>query len=164
MPFIPRILRDFATLAKSPPIALLRIPRHVFLLVVNVATQYLCVRGVNRLAAISSALTITIVLNVRKFISLALSVAIFGNPLATGVKIGGVFVAIGAAWYALESNGRPLERYPPNYLPSSSPGCVCCFPHFLRVVARTEGYSRNRGRERKCHCYRNRLLAGRFRR
>lgn len=89
---------------KSPPIAipLLGIPRHVFLLLINVATQYLCVRGVNRLAAISSALTITIVLNVRKFISLALSVAIFGNPLTTGVKIDGVFVATGATWYAFK--------------------------------------------------------------
>lgn len=86
---------------------------------VNVATQYLCVRGVNRLTAISSALTITIVLNVRKFASLALSVAIFGNTLAPGVKIGAAFVATGASWYAFESKRRTVKRYFPPLLPLS---------------------------------------------
>ncbi len=82
------------------------IPRHIFFLIINVATQYICVRGVNRLSAISTALTIAIILNIRKFTSLALSVAIFGNKLSTGVKIGAVLVGAGAAWYAYESRGR----------------------------------------------------------
>jgi len=76
-------------------------------------TQYLCVRGVNRLSAISTALTIAIILNIRKFTSLALSVALFGNKLAMGVKVGVVLVAAGAAWYAYESRGRNNKRYSP---------------------------------------------------
>lgn len=92
------------------------IPRHLFFLLINVATQYLCVRGVNRLSAISTALTITIILNLRKFTSLALSVIIFGNKLATGVKIGAVLVGAGAAWYAFESRGRSINRYIPQSL------------------------------------------------
>jgi len=88
----------------------LTIPRHVFFLIINVITQYLCVRGVNRLTAISTALSIAIILNIRKFVSLALSVAVFGNKLATGVKIGAVLVGLGAAWYAWEGRGRSHKR------------------------------------------------------
>jgi hypothetical protein len=43
--------------------------------------------------------------------SLALSVAIFGNKLATGVKIGAILVGAGAAWYAYESRGRTQKRF-----------------------------------------------------
>jgi len=42
-----------------------------------------------------------------------LSVAIFGNTLATGVKIGALGVAAGAAWYAYESSKTRVTRYPP---------------------------------------------------
>jgi solute carrier family 35 (UDP-xylose/UDP-N-acetylglucosamine transporter), member B4 len=79
---------------------------------INVFTQYICVRGVNRLTAISTALTIAIVLNIRKFTSLALSVVIFGNKLAAGVKIGAILVGAGAAWYAYESRNRPKQFCP----------------------------------------------------
>ena len=65
----------------------------------------------NKLSAISTALTIAIILNIRKFTSLALSVALFGNKLALGVKVGAVLVAGGAAWYAYESRGRTIKRY-----------------------------------------------------
>ena len=125
IPLLPRIIKDVTILSRSPPLILpnhltsllalqhIRIPRHLFFLAINVLTQYLCVRGVNRLSAISTALTITIILNIRKFTSLALSVAVFGNKLAFGVKIGTVMVAAGAAWYAYESKTR---RYSPIFL------------------------------------------------
>ena len=76
----------------------------------NVAAQYVCVRGVNRLASVSSALAIAIILNVRKFVSLALSVVIFGNTLSTGLTTGAVLVGMGAAWYAYESRGRTIQK------------------------------------------------------
>jgi len=79
---------------------------------INVITQYICVRGVNRLTAISTALTIAIILNIRKFTSLALSVVIFGNKLPTGVKIGAILVGTGAAWYAYESRNRSKQYRP----------------------------------------------------
>ncbi|KAA8573662.1 hypothetical protein EYC84_005243 [Monilinia fructicola] len=50
----------------------------------NVLTQYACIRGVNLLAAASSALTVTIVLNVRKLISLLLSIWLFGIDSVLG--------------------------------------------------------------------------------
>jgi UAA transporter family len=100
---IPHVLSEFFPFP-------LTIPRHLFFLFINVITQYLCVRGVNRLTAISTALSIAIILNIRKFVSLALSVAVFGNKLATGVKIGALLVAVGAAWYAWEGRGRSHKR------------------------------------------------------
>ena len=114
-------MKDFHTLASSPSIHIpaliaelvpvpLAIPRQIFFLIINVVTQYLCVRGVNRLTAISPALTIAIVLNIRKFTSLALSVVVFGNPLPAGVKLGATLVGAGAAWYAFESSGRQIKR------------------------------------------------------
>jgi solute carrier family 35 (UDP-xylose/UDP-N-acetylglucosamine transporter), member B4 len=117
IPLLPSILRDVHLMSLSPTVAIppslqtlfphpLTIPRHLFYLSINVATQYICVRGVNRLSAISTALTITVILNIRKFTSLALSVAVFGNKLATGVKFGALVVAAGAAWYAYESKSR----------------------------------------------------------
>ena len=93
-------------------------------------TQYLCVRGVNRLSAISTALTIAIILNIRKFTSLALSVALFGNKLATGVKIGAILVAAGAAWYAYESRGRTVKRYNP---PDTQTPCANSMRGSLKV-------------------------------
>jgi solute carrier family 35 (UDP-xylose/UDP-N-acetylglucosamine transporter), member B4 len=122
IPLLPRIFRDFHTLTQSPYVQIppsiaalfpyqLLIPRHILFLIINVATQYLCVRGVNRLSAISTALTITIILNIRKFTSLALSVIVFGNKLATGVKIGAILVALGAAWYAYESGNRAFRSF-----------------------------------------------------
>ena len=162
IPLLPRIIRDFHTLSLSPLVHIppliaeiipfpLHIPRHLFFLLLNVLTQYLCVRGVNRLSAISTALTITIILNLRKFTSLALSVAIFGNKLATGVKIGAILVGTGAAWYAYESRGRAIKRYRSKpLLPAARFPCG----EGLNVVVRMAGYCQSRGvRRMRCLSY-----------
>jgi UDP-xylose/UDP-N-acetylglucosamine transporter B4 len=78
-------------------------PIKVFVLLVNAVTQYLCIRGVYLLAAKSSSLTVTIVLNIRKLVSLLLSIWIFGNSLATGVSLGAGLVFLGGALYGIES-------------------------------------------------------------
>ncbi|KAJ1962574.1 golgi uridine diphosphate-N- acetylglucosamine transporter, partial [Dispira parvispora] len=57
------------------------IPSLWFYLVLNIGTQYVCATGVNRLTAITSSLTVNLVLNIRKLVSLILSVIIFNNPL-----------------------------------------------------------------------------------
>lgn len=69
----------------------------------NALTQYLCIRGVHYLSAKSSSLTVTIVLNIRKLLSLVLSIYLFGNDLALGVLVGGFLVFSGGALYGLES-------------------------------------------------------------
>lgn len=78
-------------------------PSKIFYLIINALTQYICIRGVYLLAAKSSSLTVTIVLNIRKLVSLLLSIYIFGNSLAAGVLIGAGFVFLGGALYGVGS-------------------------------------------------------------
>jgi solute carrier family 35 (UDP-xylose/UDP-N-acetylglucosamine transporter), member B4 len=85
-----------------------RAPLQLILLLLNGVTQYCCIRGVNLLSAQSSSLTVTIVLNVRKLISLMLSIWLFGNRLTPGVLFGALLVFIGGGLYAL-----PAQRQLP---------------------------------------------------
>ncbi|KAK9351989.1 UAA transporter [Lipomyces doorenjongii] len=109
------IIDEFKTLSASPALALipthlapyvprLSVPQNVVYLVLNGATQYICVRGVNNLAGNATAVTVAIVLNVRKCISLLCSIYIFGNNLSLGTCFGAALVFGGAAWYSLESS------------------------------------------------------------
>lgn len=68
----------------------------------NALTQYICIRGVNLLSARTSALGVTIALNVRKLISLFLSIWLFGNELPPGVLVGAAIVFGSAGVWAVE--------------------------------------------------------------
>ena len=81
---------------------LARIPIQVAYLAMNALTQYLCIRGVHLLSAKSNSLTVTIVLNVRKLVSLLLSIYLFGNHLAGGVLAGAALVFVGGGLYGFE--------------------------------------------------------------
>ncbi|ODQ64442.1 UAA transporter [Nadsonia fulvescens var. elongata DSM 6958] len=70
-------------------------------LVLNAISQYVCVCGVNKLAGSSSALTVTIGLNIRKLVSLLLSILIFGNTLSPGAIFGAGLVFGGAFMYSV---------------------------------------------------------------
>ena len=130
-PFLPSLYRQFMRLATSAPLQLpfatvvgleavpeqlqsgidkIHIPSQLFYLVVNVLTQYACIRGVNLLAAASSALTVTIVLNIRKLVSLLLSIWLFGNRLATGTLVGAVVVFFAGGLYSLDPGKRLNTR------------------------------------------------------
>ncbi|ORY56668.1 upd-c transporter [Pseudomassariella vexata] len=133
LPFTMSLIRQFVQLARSPPLTLptfveqmdlpnvadavrdnikqIYIPSQVVYLALNVLTQYACIRGVNLLAAVSSALTVTIVLNIRKLVSLLLSIWLFGNKLATGTLIGALIVFGSGGLYSLGSS--PKTRSPP---------------------------------------------------
>lgn len=78
------------------------IPINVAYLLLNALTQYICIRGVYLLSAKTSSLTVVIVLNIRKLVSLMLSVYLFGNTLATGVLVGAVIVFVSGGLYAIE--------------------------------------------------------------
>ena len=82
----------------------LRIPVQVLTLILNSLTQYACIRGVNLLGARSSALGVTIVLNVRKLVSLFISILVFGNELPIGVMLGAAVVFASGAVYAWEGS------------------------------------------------------------
>lgn len=86
------------------------IPRQVLFLLLNSLTQYVCIRGVNILGSISSALTVTIVLNIRKLVSLLLSIWLFGNTLSSGVMAGATVVFAGAFLYGFESQRLGAKR------------------------------------------------------
>ncbi|KAJ5549727.1 hypothetical protein N7535_002336 [Penicillium sp. DV-2018c] len=79
-----------------------RMPIQVAYLVMNALTQYLCIRGVHLLSAKSSSLTVTIFLNIRKLVSLLLSIYLFGNDLAGGVLLGAALVFVGGGLYGFE--------------------------------------------------------------
>ena len=87
-----------------------RTPTQLVMLLMNGFTQYLCIRGVNLLSARSSSLTVTIVLNIRKLVSLLLSIWLFGNHLAPGVLLGALLVFSGGGLYALPAQ-KPVPRY-----------------------------------------------------
>lgn len=68
------------------------LPTQIANLGLNALTQFVCISGVNMLASRTSALSVSIVLNLRKLVSLILSIYIFGNSLPVGVVIGAVVV------------------------------------------------------------------------
>ena len=95
------------TLDKTPFLirsGLQLVPVQAFFLVMNGLTQYLCIRGVNLLSARTSSLTVAIILNIRKLVSLLLSIWLFGNRLAPGVLLGAGLVFLGGALYAIPDN------------------------------------------------------------
>ncbi len=131
LPFLPSLSRQFMKLANSAPLALplptvndypnlspnvqraldsIHIPSQLFYLTLNVLTQYACIRGVNLLAAASSALTVTIVLNIRKLVSLLLSIWLFGNRLAFGTLIGAIIVFFAGGLYSLDGKKKAPTR------------------------------------------------------
>ncbi|KAJ5915263.1 UDP-N-acetylglucosamine transporter yea4 [Penicillium verhagenii] len=79
-----------------------QVPIQVAYLVMNALTQYLCIRGVHLLSAKSSSLTVTVVLNIRKLVSLLLSIYLFGNHLGSGVLAGAILVFLGGGLYGFE--------------------------------------------------------------
>ncbi|CCX35454.1 protein of unknown function, partial [Taphrina deformans PYCC 5710] len=118
VPFWPTIVSQFNVLLESPPFfeahsslpfSTYNPPALVVHLFLNVVTQLICVCGVNQLASTSTALSVSIVLNLRKFTSLVMSFVIFGHRIHVGVVTGAVLVFIGAFWYSREP-GAALNK------------------------------------------------------
>jgi len=87
------------------------LPRGVFFLLVNAGTQLACISGVNLLSAKSSAVTVTIVLNIRKLVSFILSTILFGHQLSPKMALGAALVFGSGALYGWETSWRlPQER------------------------------------------------------
>eukprot|EP00042_Codosiga_hollandica_P046524 m.490351 g.490351 ORF g.490351 m.490351 type:complete len:177 (-) comp57252_c0_seq5:1419-1949(-) len=68
-------------------------------LAANLATQYFCAREALRLQAISNNLTATLVTTLRRFVSLALSVLLFGHAWGLQQWIASALVFTGALVY-----------------------------------------------------------------
>ena len=93
-------IQSWSLESKIPALLQLEIPIHVLNLALNSLTQYACIRGVNLLGARTSALGVTVVLNLRKLVSLFASIWLFGNDLPVGVSVGAAIVFFGAGVYA----------------------------------------------------------------
>lgn len=86
-------------------------PQGVFFLLTNAVTQLACISGVNLLSAKSSAVTVTIVLNIRKLVSFIFSTLLFGHDLGTLMVIGSTLVFGSGALYGWETSWRlPRDR------------------------------------------------------
>ena len=65
--------------------------------ILNIASQLFCIRGVNELASHGTALTLNLVLTLRKYVSLWISMYIFGNALSL-VQIFGAILVVSGTW------------------------------------------------------------------
>ena len=116
MPLAGVLRQQYARLCVSPPYELpsslglalptLPLPASVVYLAVNSITQLLCITGVNMLSAKCSAVTVTIVLNIRKLVSFILSVWLFGNPMSGLMMFGAGLVFGSGALYGWETSWR----------------------------------------------------------
>ncbi|CAN6615339.1 UDP-N-acetylglucosamine transporter Yea4p [Trichomonascus vanleenenianus] len=102
LPLAKDIIAEFKLVWASEPydVAGVMVPRQVVFLLINASMQYLCIRGVQMLAGHSTALTVTLVLTIRKFFSLVLSSYLFGNSLPNEGKFGALLVFAGAVLYS----------------------------------------------------------------
>jgi len=124
LPFLPSLIKGMRTVMGSTPMPLqfqffqpcnqiyegdrlkwyclsLHLPRSAIYMALNVIAQYVCITGVNMVVAASSALTLAVVLNIRKVISLLLSIWIFENTLHLNTLIGAIIVFNAGVIYSL---------------------------------------------------------------
>jgi len=87
------------------------VPQGIVFLLVNTITQLACISGVNLLSAKASAVTVTIVLNIRKLVSFIFSTVLFGHELSGKMIFGSVLVFGSGALYGWETSWRlPQQR------------------------------------------------------
>jgi len=86
----PDIWSHFNLALASPPFSLmgLEVPSMIVYLALNVATQYICISGVFVLTTECASLTVTLVITIRKFLSLLFSIWYFSNPFTLGHWVG----------------------------------------------------------------------------
>jgi UDP-galactose transporter len=92
-----------AMLPSAAQMLLRSVPKSLVYLGMNSLTQLICITGVNLLGACSSAVTVTIVLNIRKLVSFMLSIWLFGNKLSGLMLIGSTLVFGSGALYGWET-------------------------------------------------------------
>lgn len=97
----PDLLRDNAATGGGTT---LELPLPLLHLAMNAVTQVVCISGVNRLSAQTTAVTVTVVLNLRKLVSFLLSCVIFGNPIGGLMGVGATIVFASGALYGWDSS------------------------------------------------------------
>lgn len=97
--YAPSIIDHMEIVARSEimeiPIIEYSMPILLFYLIGNVLTQYLCISSVYVLTTECSSLTVTLVITLRKFLSLLFSIMYFKNPFTYIHWIGTALVFVG---------------------------------------------------------------------
>ncbi|GAB7356163.1 hypothetical protein MBLNU459_g6755t1 [Dothideomycetes sp. NU459] len=127
LPLASTLRRQYARLAQTPPMArfaagssifatppvakqqqllLGAVPAGIGALVANALTQLACISGVNLLSAQASAVTVTIVLNIRKLVSFVISTVYYGHSLSGMMVLGAALVFGSGALYGWETSWR----------------------------------------------------------
>ncbi|KAG7523012.1 hypothetical protein JOB18_036535 [Solea senegalensis] len=101
--FATDIYRHCDLFTQSAPVVIpvfgLTMPIMWFYLLINVITQYVCIRGVFILTTECTSLTVTLVVTLRKFLSLIFSIIYFQNPFTTWHWVGTAVVFLGTLLY-----------------------------------------------------------------
>ncbi|KAG8576789.1 hypothetical protein GDO81_009973 [Engystomops pustulosus] len=107
----PDIYNHSVMFSQSEPFQLpllgIQMPIMWFYLLMNVITQYICIRGVFILTTECPSLTVTLVVTLRKFLSLIFSILYFKNPFTTWHWIGTLLVFMGTLLYTEVWNSIP---------------------------------------------------------
>jgi len=85
---------------QSPPMPFAPVPSRIGWLIVNCFANMICLKGVFRTSSIVSPLTLTIVLSVRKFLSVIVSIVWFSNPWTHWHSVSIVLIFGGAFAYS----------------------------------------------------------------
>ncbi|KAI8329706.1 UAA transporter [Chlamydoabsidia padenii] len=93
------------------PLNTLLVPKLWAYLCLNMVTQYICIAGVNRMTASCTSLTLNLVLNLRKFTSLLISIVYFENEFGLGAQLGSLMVLVGTLVY---TRSGPKKTTPAN--------------------------------------------------
>ncbi|XP_060830924.1 UDP-xylose and UDP-N-acetylglucosamine transporter [Bombus pascuorum] len=115
----PNIWDHFMYALASDPIKIsiinLQMPKLILYLVGNVLTQYVCISSVFTLTAECTSLTVTLVITLRKFLSLIFSIIYFKNPFTLYHWIGTILVFLGTVIFTellpkITESLRPTEK------------------------------------------------------
>ena len=70
--------------------------------IINTVTQYICLVGVYQLISTEDQLTVNVVLTIRKFVSLMMSIWVFGNTFTLYHWTGALLVLGGSSLYSIK--------------------------------------------------------------
>ncbi|CAE7293415.1 slc35b4 [Symbiodinium sp. CCMP2456] len=97
-----------AAMASEPvPYLPFHFPGQILWLLVNNVSQTICLKGVFRTSATVTPLALTIILSVRKFLSVVVSIVLFSNPWTAQHSAATVLIFGGAFAYSQVREARP---------------------------------------------------------
>ncbi len=108
------IYHHFSVAASSAPVTVagLSCPSMLLYLALNVATQYACISAVFVLTSECASLTVTLIVTLRKFLSLLFSIWYFRNPF-TGAHWVGTFLVFGGTLLFSDVHGMVARKLRP---------------------------------------------------